>query len=109
VAAAIALGVALTAGLLLPLLYGRALLEEAPLNMVLTLILPIQVARMVYRRAVLAFKRERDLETAVGVNLGLDLLLTLRYGAMGCALTTVCTEARFAFLPWQTWRKMSCA
>jgi len=101
---------AVTPALLLPLLYGAAFLDAAPLVPVFALVLPVQVTRMVYRQALLAFKGEkRDLENlvlAVGVNLGLDLLLAPKYGAMGCAISTLCAESCFAFMTWRAWRAL---
>ena len=113
VAAVIAVAVALTAGSLLSLLYGSAFSKAAPLVMLLMVVLPIQVTRMVFRQAVLAFKGERrdlaNLTAAVGVNLVLDLLLAPQYGAMGCAVSTVFAEVCFAILTWQAWQEMRCA
>lgn len=113
VSVGIAIVLGLTPSLLLPLLYGSAFLEAAPLVPLFAVVLPIQVTRMVYRQALLAFKGEKrdlgNLMVAVAVNLGLDLLLAPRYGAMGCAVSTLCAESCFAFLTWRAWRRMACA
>jgi len=113
VAAAMALILGVVPAHLLRLLYGEGFLDAAALVPVFALVLPVQVTRMVYRQALLAFKGEKrdlaNLAGAVGVNLGLDLLLAPRYGAMGCAISTLCAESCLAFLTWRAWRRISCA
>jgi O-antigen/teichoic acid export membrane protein len=112
----VAVGIALVLGLtpaVLAFLYGSAFMAAAPLVPVFALVLPIQVTRMVYRQALLAFRgQQRDLQNlgwAVGVNLGMDLALAPAFGAMGCAISTVCAESVFAFLTWRAWRRLTCA
>jgi O-antigen/teichoic acid export membrane protein len=113
VSVGLALVLALTAGVLVPLLYGEGFRAAVPLVPVLAAVLPVQVTRMVYRQALLAFKGEwRDLEhlsLSVGLNLTLNFVLVPRYGAMGCAVSTFCAESCFAFLTWRTWRRLACA
>ena len=104
---------ALTAGVFVPLLYGEGFGAAVPLVAVLAAVLPVQVTRMVYRQALLAFKGEwRDLVhlgVSVGLSLTLNLVLAPVYGAMGCAISTVCAESCFAFLTWREWRRVACA
>ena len=103
----------LGAPFLLPLLYGDAFGGAAVSVRVLALVLPVQVTRMVYRQPLLAFRGERadlrNLAIAVGVNLMLDLVLAPGYGGLGCAVSTLCAEGCFAFLTWQSWRRIACA
>lgn len=110
-AAVIALLLGLTPSFL-ALLYGNAFMAAAPLVPVFALVLPIQVTRMVYRQALLAFRgQQRDLwnlGSAVAANLALDLALAPFYGAMGCAISTVCAESLFAFLTWRALRGAAC-
>jgi O-antigen/teichoic acid export membrane protein len=113
VSAAFALVLALTPAVLLPLLYGSAFLSAAPLVPIFAIVLPVQVTRMVYRQALLAFRGQqsdlKNLGVAVGVNLTLDLLLAPAYGALGCAVSTLLAEIVFAVLTWRAWRSAACA
>ena len=113
VSVGLGLVLALTAGVFVPLLYGEGFGAAVPLVAVLAAVLPVQVTRMVYRQALLAFKGEwRDLVhlgVSVGLSLTLNLVLAPVYGAMGCAISTVCAESCFAFLTWREWRRVACA
>ena len=110
---ALALVLALTPALLLPLVYGTGFAEAARLAPVFAAVLPIQVVRMIYRQALLAFGGEKkdvqNLALAVAVNLVIDLLLVPSQGAMGCAIATLCAESCFAILTWRSWRRAACA
>lgn len=111
-AAAIALGLALTPSLLLPLLYGDGFSGAIRVVPVFAVVLPIQVTRMVYRQGLLAFRGEhrdlRNLTVAVALNLILALALAPSLGALGCAFATLGAELWFAVATWYSFRKVTC-
>jgi O-antigen/teichoic acid export membrane protein len=87
------------AGPLLTLLYGTEYRSGANLLAVLAIILPLQGFRTVLRQVLLAEGRQamdlRNIGLAAATNVILDLALIPHWGAMGCAVSTVCSEAIF--------------
>lgn len=92
----------------LGLLYGSGYLDGAPMLAVLAWALPLQAARGVVRQSLYAFGAQRidtrNLAMAVSTNIALDLILVPRFGALGCAYSTVASEAVLAIATWTSAR-----
>jgi len=93
---------------ILHIFYGKAFDAASPLVVVLGFVLPLQVTRMIFRQALLAFGGERrdllNLMAAVAVNAAIDLAFVPEFGAMACAAATLAAEAVLGLLTWQAWR-----
>jgi O-antigen/teichoic acid export membrane protein len=81
---------------ILVLLFGREFGEGAPILQILAWALPALGVRGILRQALLAFHLQsfdtRNLAYGVAVNAGLDVLLIPRWGAAGCAVSTLMSE-----------------
>lgn len=101
-----------SAPLLIAAVYGAAFASSELLLRVLSLALPVQTARMVFRQALLAYGGERadvwNLLIAVTVNGAIDLAFVPSFGAAACAVSTVVAESVYAVLTWRAWRR-ACA
>jgi O-antigen/teichoic acid export membrane protein len=89
------------AGPLLVMLYGEEFRSGAQYLQVLSWILPIQGLRTILRQIVLASRQQRadtvNLAAAASTNVLFDVLLIPRYGALGCAVSSLAAELMFLF------------
>ena len=84
---------------ILTLLFGQEFADGAPIVRVLVWALPFQGVRAILRQAIYAFHLQRfdtwNLACSVAANAGIDALLIPRWGALGCAVSTVISEVVF--------------
>ncbi len=88
-----------SANVVLPLVFGAAYREAAPLLRTLAWVLPLQGIRAVLRQVLMTGGLQlfdtRNVAFAAFTNVALDLALIPRYGGLGSAISTVCSEIVF--------------
>ena len=96
---AVLLGAALALWLpqrVLVILFGPEYAEGASILRVLVWVLPLQGFRLLLRQVLVAFHLQRmdtrNLSLGVLTNVIIDLLLIPSLGALGCAISTICSE-----------------
>ena len=91
-----ALLIAVYADRILRLLFGPEFEEGSKILRMLAWALPIQGIRAIMRPAIFAFHLQRldtrNLAFGVAANASFDLLLIPRWGAFGCAVSTIVSE-----------------
>ncbi len=96
--------------LVLRLLFGAQFLKGTPLLRVLVWTLVPQGIRCVLRQVLIAFHMERrdlrNAQAAVLTNAAVDLALIPRFGALGCAYSTVISEVVFLAATWAGVRRV---
>jgi O-antigen/teichoic acid export membrane protein len=101
----LALGVAalvlfVKADLALALLYGGSYGSGTPYLRVLAWVLPIQGVRVIARQVLLAWHGQfhdlRNVAFSAATNVAVDCYAIPKYGALGCAWSTLCAELVFA-------------
>jgi len=84
---------------LLTLLFGASYGGGDRILRVLVWVLPLQGARALFRQLLLTYHLQRtdtrNVSLAVVTNIVLDFALIPRFGALGCAISTVCAETVF--------------
>jgi O-antigen/teichoic acid export membrane protein len=89
----------LMADVVLELLYGGSYESGAAYLRVLVWVLPIQGVRVVARQVLFAWHGQyhdlRNVALAAATNVAIDCYAIQRYGALGCAWSTLCAEAVF--------------
>jgi PST family polysaccharide transporter len=96
---------------LLHLVLGAGFAGAERILQVLAILLPLKVVRAVGRQALLASGRQKaDLISqifGVSTNVGLDLLLIPRAGALGCAFSALTSEVVYGAWVWGALRRVS--
>lgn len=97
------------APLVLRLLFGAPFLEGTPLLRVLAWTLVPQGVRCVFRQVLYAFRLEQidswNVQGAVATNAVIDLALIPKFGALGCAISTVVSETVYLLATWDALRR----